>query len=631
MKALKTTQRLLPFFLFVLLTMQLSAQEGTEIYKQLKEKYARVAWYRNDKLYHISNGNMRGFADSTGKVVFWVEAKCEYFRRGRWDDDVKTMIISYLDEYKFDKSLNMCGAILDENGNCIVPVTNKFYEIYWDDNEEVYHFKKKWDNFEGILDKDGKVWVQPDIYNTIRWDKTNRLFYVEKGKKNDRRTGVLDEHANVLIKPDKYHSVNWSDKYQLFEVCIVNPQGQQNMAGLVDRSGNEVVKPVPADEIIIFPSYSGCFFAIAYTDMSRLHRASVTLYSPKGKALYTCKDPEHYENEIGEPSEGLAAVRVNNQYGYMDVNTGNMAIEPQYTSAQPFHEGLAKVSKGDVSFLIANPLTNGGKSEVISSIAVGSKRTSDIDEKIYETTAVQENTFAVIIANENYDGFTVQYALADGAVFRQYCLKTLGIPQSNIFYYEDATLNNIRGAMTRIHDLADAYDGDAKIVFYYAGQGASDDANNAYLMPTDATLNMIAATGYPVAKLYQELGALNVESSIVLIDAGFNNVTRTGESISTGSRGVAIKAKPGTVSGKTAVLSACTSGETAYAYDEKGHGMFTYYLCKKLKESQGKANLQELGEYIKAQVSRISVKSNGNVQNPQSQSSESIILKNIKL
>ena len=52
------------------------------------------------------------------------------------------------------------------------------------------------------------------------------------------------------------------------------------------------------------------------------------------------------------------------------------------------------------------------------------------------------------------------------------------------------------------------------------------------------------------------------------------------------ARGVAIKAKQNHPQGNMVVLSAAQGDETAHPYTEKGHGLFTYYLLKKLKETQ---------------------------------------------
>ena len=82
------------------------------------------------------------------------------------------------------------------------------------------------------------------------------------------------------------------------------------------------------------------------------------------------------------------------------------------------------------------------------------------------------------------------------------------------------------------------------------------------------------------------------------------------------ARGVAIKAKQNTPKGKMIVLSAAQGDETAHSYNEKGHGLFTYYLLKKLQETQGNVSFGELTDYITAEVRRMSVVINGKMQTP---------------
>ena len=69
---------------------------------------------------------------------------------------------------------------------------------------------------------------------------------------------------------------------------------------------------------------------------------------------------------------------------------------------------------------------------------------SDVDINIPLGQQEQTNTFALIIANENYQEVeNVPNALNDGKIFAEYCEKTIGIPKSNIRLLTDATLNNI--------------------------------------------------------------------------------------------------------------------------------------------------------------------------------------------
>ena len=64
------------------------------------------------------------------------------------------------------------------------------------------------------------------------------------------------------------------------------------------------------------------------------------------------------------------------------------------------------------------------------------------------------------------------------------------------------------------------------------------------------------------------------------------------------------------------VFSAAQGDETAYPYAEKGHGLFTYFLLKKLKETKGNVELGALGDYLRKEVSRKAAVVNNKPQNP---------------
>ena len=91
------------------------------------------------------------------------------------------------------------------------------------------------------------------------------------------------------------------------------------------------------------------------------------------------------------------------------------------------------------------------------------------------------------------------------------------------------------------------------------------------------------------------------------------------------ARGVALKPKKETPQGNMVVFSAASDAETAFPYEEQGHGMFTYYLLKKLQESKGGATLKEIGDYIIKNVREKSVVVNRKPQTPTVSPSTSIL------
>lgn len=242
---------------------------------------------------------------------------------------------------------------------------------------------------------------------------------------------------------------------------------------------------------------------------------------------------------------------------------------------------------------------------------------SDIDKDIPMTATAEDNhTFAVIIGNENYTMVRkVDYAKNDAQVFAEYCQKTLGLPKRNIRIYEDATYAMMLSAVKDIQDIAKAYNGNINVVYYYAGHGIPDEKEkDAYLLPIDVDGRQTSFC-YPVSRLYQELGDMNANSVIVLMDACFSGAVR-GDGMLMAARGVAIKAKPTTPNGKMVVMTAASGDETAFPYAEKGHGMFTYFLLKKLRDSKGNCSLGELSDYIKTNVQQQSIVVNRKSQTP---------------
>ena len=247
-----------------------------------------------------------------------------------------------------------------------------------------------------------------------------------------------------------------------------------------------------------------------------------------------------------------------------------------------------------------------------------------VDSDIPTVNRINRTTFAVIIANEDYqDEVKVDYARNDGEVFRKYCNMTLGLPEKNIHFVANATYAKLIGELDWLRQVCDAYKGEVSVIFYYAGHGIPDEmSGSSYILPIDGSSRIIR-TCLSVSELYNMLGSLPTKKVTVLMDACFSGAKRNG-GMMTSARGVAIKAKSATPRGNMVILSAAQGDETAYKFEDAKHGLFTYFLLKKLKTTKGKVTLGELCSYIQNEVRRYSIVENGKSQTPTLQVSDKL-------
>jgi uncharacterized caspase-like protein len=202
-------------------------------------------------------------------------------------------------------------------------------------------------------------------------------------------------------------------------------------------------------------------------------------------------------------------------------------------------------------------------------------------------------------------------------VFADYCKKTLGVPEKNVRYFEDATYGNVMGAMKKMQDIADVYEGDAKILVYFAGLGATNQqTGQRYLLPSDATLQNLNATGFSVAELQKTLNSMKTAKTLVILDVPFSNVDRNGKMLAS-ARGVAIKAKPIDAQGNADIWISSQGNETAFASKDYNHGLFTFALLQQLQATKGTQPLDALFSGAAQWVGKHSLQLFDKVQTPQ--------------
>lgn len=245
---------------------------------------------------------------------------------------------------------------------------------------------------------------------------------------------------------------------------------------------------------------------------------------------------------------------------------------------------------------------------------------SELDTQIPEALYIRNNTYALVIGNQDYRfAGNVPNALHDANIFAKYCNKTLGIPSENIHLVENATKEMI---MTdELKDwLGKLPDRNLKtLIVYYSGNGMPDgnDSNKAYLLPTEVRAST-PERGIALNDFYSRLGDLGFNQTTVFIDASFSGLNRDGEGITDASKTTGVDAeKIIPRSGNMVVFSASSGSEAALGYHKEGHGLLTYWILKEMHDTNGIMSLGTLSDRLTTNVAKTAplIKKN-RTQNP---------------
>jgi hypothetical protein len=278
--------------------------------------------------------------------------------------------------------------------------------------------------------------------------------------------------------------------------------------------------------------------------------------------------------------------------------------------------------------LIAYAKSNAGQSasfaQKSSATAVATVK-SDIDELPAIKAKTNRSIYAIVIGIENYRQALpkAEFATHDAHTVTEYLTKVLGYPEENVIML----LNDraLKSDFTKYFEkwLGNNVEADSTVFIYYAGHGAPDlKSGSAYLVPYDGDPAFIDQTGYSLKRMYDALGKLPAKKIIVALDSSFSG--SGGRSvIAKGARPLVMNLRNNVVLSKNmTVLSASSGDQSSSTYDEKGHGLFTYFMLKGIKsedvaKQDGSIDFNDLFSYIKPQVERIARKQYNNEQTPQ--------------
>jgi len=206
--------------------------------------------------------------------------------------------------------------------------------------------------------------------------------------KQNGKYGVCDISGKEIIAPNKYEFVTRVFNEEGYRVKIGEYWGWCNL------KGKEIIAPTKYTSV--WHCKKDNIFIVRKEKLGGVCNS-------EGKEIIPCKYDELIPFNV---AEGVILLKLSNKYGYADTK-GNILIDFQYESAESFKNGVAMVSKDGSSFLISNPLKDGGSKTLSALSTKTGQARSAVDTDIPTTSKNDPETFVFIIANENYDNFNV--------------------------------------------------------------------------------------------------------------------------------------------------------------------------------------------------------------------------------
>ena len=265
------------------------------------------------------------------------------------------------------------------------------------------------------------------------------------------------------------------------------------------------------------------------------------------------------------------------------------------------HPSPQSLTKEDLANIVKSAVEDAKKSQN-KNIRTASAVQPDIDKPFFSTESkiMGDNDYAIIIGIEGYSSLPKSdYSYDDAKLVKNY-LKALGVKERNIELLTDekATLSGIMKSIEAW--LPNKLKKGGKVFVYYSGHGSPNPVTGeAFIVPYDGDPNYLNVTGYPLKRLYEKLGRLQASEVIVVLDSCFSGAG--GRSVlAKGARPLVMTSQSMVMPQNMVVLSATQGSQISTSSQEKGHGIFTYYFLKAIKD--GKKSVSEIYEHIKPYV-----------------------------
>jgi len=244
-----------------------------------------------------------------------------------------------------------------------------------------------------------------------------------------------------------------------------------------------------------------------------------------------------------------------------------------------------------------------------------------------DNKAHNPNAIALIIGIDKYEAIaSAPWAESDAGMFYDFANKSLGIPTDRIKLIR-GDKSDMRGIWKSVEQWLPAYVDKRKsdVYVYFAGHGlASEDGNDAYLIPWDGDPELLKRTALRRSEFIDTLKSLNSASVTLFMDTCYSGRSKGGDGVLVAdARGLRIVKKNNQLSLPTnfTLFSAAASDETARSHPSLNHGLFSYWMMRGLSgeadsNSDNKLTNGELHSFISKKVQQTAT-SSGYKQHPQ--------------
>jgi hypothetical protein len=226
-----------------------------------------------------------------------------------------------------------------------------------------------------------------------------------------------------------------------------------------------------------------------------------------------------------------------------------------------------------------------------------------VDQDIPINPFAFSNRFALIIGNQIYPHRSAtadsSFAQRDAETFREYCIKTLGVPSSQIIFHLNASGKQFIQGLQQLNTITKGQAGKAELIIYYAGRGvAGNESEELYLVPVDAD-NRNTRGCLALGEMYALLLEHPSNRITIVLETSFDLKVKEDYTQNTLSGDPIRRSVPNR---NMITLAASNISQRAWPYPEKGHGLFTYFLLQSLRESEGAITYGSLIDFITEKV-----------------------------